>query len=115
MPRPRRLLHGGQEKNDTALHEQGVERRQMDAAAIHDRLDTPEAGSLASVELEVVEVPKPSAADVGGKRDHRREQRSVPHHPPEPGPSRPPLKSRRLGCLEVLPKPLRPWRASRHS
>jgi hypothetical protein len=54
-----------QEKNDTALHEQGVERRQMDAAAIHDRLDTPEAGSLASVELEVVEVPKTLGGDVG--------------------------------------------------
>jgi hypothetical protein len=54
-----------QEKNDTALNEQGVERRQHEAASIHDRLNAPEAGSLASVELEVVEVPKTLGGDVG--------------------------------------------------
>ena len=53
-----------QEKNDDALIEQGTERRQHEAAAIHDRLNAPEAGELQKVELEVVEVPKTLGGDV---------------------------------------------------
>jgi len=54
-----------QEKNDTALTEEGIERRRNEAASIHDRLNAPEAGALASVELEGVEVPKTLGGDVG--------------------------------------------------
>jgi hypothetical protein len=53
-----------QQQNDTALTDQGLDRRQNEAAAIHERMGAPEAGELQRLELEVVEVPKQLGGDV---------------------------------------------------